>query len=119
MNKLFRKSKSWYLLGLLLADTVFFTLTNPTEVASVVLIAGIILLVATFFMGLSLFLELLSSTATGSPRQHKTVIWVATVLVAFVVAMQSIGQLSTRDLLAVIPLAVLFVLYTSYLTDRK
>lgn len=117
MKYLSQKPKFLYLLIAILVDLVFFGATDPTKVPSVLLAAGFILLVITFYLGFKLVAEGLSGPDKQT-RNTRSIILIATIFVAFIVGMQSIGQLSVRDVLAVIPLAVLLFVYLSYYVNQ-
>lgn len=119
MKRLIKNRKSQYLLIIVVVDLLFFGLTDPSKVPSVLLVAGFVLLIATFYLAFSVVLEAIDGGDEVLPKRNRNIVPISTAVLAFVIAMQSIGQLSIRDLLAVIPLAVLFLIYSSYLTKKS
>jgi uncharacterized membrane protein YfhO len=118
MKQYLKNPKAWYLVGLFVADGVFFMGTNPNKVPSVVLIAGLLLLIATMYcvvravlMVAGLYIPILRR------RQHRLGIFL-TLTGAVLLALQSVEQLSVRDTLVIVPLAIVFYIYVTYVKTR-
>jgi len=100
--------------SLLAADALFFSLTNPLKVASWLLIAGFGLAAATLYYFLRSAVRVASWYGLPvSRRQQRRVAEVAGILIGLL-ALQSIGQLSPRDVLVLLPLLLVTYLYSSY-----
>ena len=114
------KSRSVRLLLLTLAlDVVFFSTTNPARVAPLWLIAGFLLLVSTlywFFRGATRILGVYISSIR---KQESQLTGVLTITTTILLGMQSMGQLSVRDLLVLLPLVVLGYFYLRYNRRRE
>ncbi len=115
MSKIVSRSHFWSLTGLLAADTILFTATDPQEVPSIILIVGFLLLTATLYY----FVRALLAVARWygllpSDSHRRRLARVITGLTAGLVALQSIGQLSIRDVLVLLPLTLLAYLYITY-----
>lgn len=104
---------------LLVVDVFFFNLVNPAKSSSFIIIAGCLLLFATFYLANRLLARLLSFFLMYSERTQRRLALCGTALLCFLLLMQSIGQLDMRDALAAIPLAVAFYMYMSYLGRSK
>jgi hypothetical protein len=112
-------AKFWFIAGLLVANLVFFGLFSPTNSPSVVLGAAFLLLtldiylvIYTCLVGLGLLLN--------QPKVHsRRVAGLLTGTVMVLVALQSIGELSVRDGLAIVILAVIISFYSSYYGSRR
>lgn len=106
-------------LVLVAADSLFFTTTNPNKVASSVLIVGFVL-VALSIYGL-LRLALAAATFYGLPLQNRgrRVALLVGISIAIAVALQSLGELTVRDVVVLILLTGLIYVYTSYGRDQK
>ena len=106
-------------LVLVAADSLFFTTTNPNKVASSVLIVGFVL-VALSIYGL-LRLALAAATFYGLPLQNRgrRVALLVGISIAIAVALQSLGELTLRDVVVLILLTGLIYVYTSYGRDQK
>lgn len=104
----------YILLALILANMVFFCLVNPESSKSLVLFGGFFLLAADFYLGLKVVLltagRLLRRPSIGRNR----VAGLVTLVIIVLLALQSIGQLSARDAVAVICAGVIFLFYSSY-----
>ena len=110
-----RSRPFWLSIGLLITDGLYFGLTNPVKVASIMLIIGFGLVVLSFYW---LFYNLQKFLAVYAPwlGGQKYLCLTATAAVGTILALQSVGQLTARDAL-LIPLAAA-VLY-AYLTYGK
>lgn len=103
----------WRIGGLLAADILLFGTTDPKSTLSFMLIVGFLLLSATVYYLLD---ALLSFTKLyGLPLRHKRrVLRTSTMTVCGLLALQSIGQLSLRDILILGPLTALMYFYVAY-----
>jgi hypothetical protein len=108
----------WQAVGVLIADVIFFSSVNAGEVAPVVLIIGFVLLLLTCY---SLLYALIGiARLYGFPVRYKQrlAIYLSGV-VGLIMALQSIGELSPRDVLVLLPLATLGYVYGVYVTVHK
>ncbi len=98
--------------GLMVADAVVFGTTNPRSAPSFLLIVGFLLLSATIYC---LFDGLLAVPAVyGFHLRHKRrLVGTLTALTGALVALQSIGQLGSRDVLVLLLLTLLLSLYAA------
>jgi hypothetical protein len=84
-----------------------------------VLLGGYILLAATFYTGFEVLLRALK-LVFGRPRVHLHRLAVAGTLVGVIlVALQSIGQLSLRDVLVALGLAGVGYFYSVYILPKR
>lgn len=109
-----RNAWPWYSAGLLASDVLFFVLTNPKTVAAPLLVVGFLLLTATIYILLKagLWLGGLYGLPLGGHRQRLALF--GTGVIGGLLALQSIGELTGRDVLVLLPLAVLLYVYLSY-----
>lgn len=113
--KIVSRSQFWRLTGLLVADSILFATTDPQEVPSLVLIVGFLLFTATAYCLIRAFLTALSVYGVLPSSSHRRrLARVITGLFAGLVALQSIGQLSSRDVLVLLPLTIMAYLYVTY-----
>ncbi len=108
----------WQAIGVLITDTIFFTRTDASKIAPFLLIVGILLLAVTCY---ELMYGLLSfARLYGLPIRYKKRLaaYLSGVLV-LVVALQSIGGLTPRDILVLLPLATLGYIYGVYTSARR
>jgi len=117
MNRQYRKIVR--LIALLLADSLFFTLIDPTKAYAIVDIIGLLMLIVTIYVGIDLLLVLMERLINLSLRSRKRVLNASTSLLALLIAMQSIGQLTVRDMLAIVPLILVLAFYFSYQTKEN
>jgi hypothetical protein len=108
----------WYAIGVLIVDVIFFSGINASAVAPFLLIIGFVLLLLTCYVVIYALLSI--ARLYGFPIRHKQrlALYLSGV-VGLVVALQSIGELSSRDVLVLLPLATLGYMYTVYATARK
>ncbi len=108
----------WQLLSLLVIDALLFSLTNTQSVASFMLIIGFVLLAATLhhlIYGLLMILEACGLTIKRKQQLASSITGVMSLLLA----LQSIGELSPRDVLVLLPLVVLGYFYGLYNAGSK
>lgn len=119
MHRLFHNRSLRALAVVLLLDALYFSFVPPSPGRSIVLLGGYILLAATFYTGLEVFLRALRAVF-DRPRLHLHRLAVAgTIVGVILVALQSIGQLSLRDVLVALGLAVVGYLYSVYILPKR
>ena len=107
------------LLILMAVAILFFATTNPANVPPVVFMIGFGLLLAIMYLVVRLLARVFRLRERLSPSKYGSLVFTATVLPVLLIAMQSLGQLSLRD---VITLALLFGIgffYASRLSGRS
>jgi len=114
---LHKRSVRWLLVTGAL-DALFFSLTDPAKVTPLFLMAGFILAVATiywFFRATMVVLGVYSKTVHRQARQLARML---TLAAALLIALQSMGQLSFRDVLVLVPLLIIGYTYIRYNRGR-
>jgi hypothetical protein len=118
MKKHLKRRQTGYVLLLVLADLLFFSFTNPSSVASFVLIIGFLLLIATLYWlvrlavtGICFYIPALRHT-----RGRLTIF--ITGIIGALLALQSIGQLTTRDAIVIVPIALVLYVYFMYARSK-
>jgi len=101
------------------ADGLFFGLTNPSKVSTIWLMVGFVLAVASIYWLARGFVALLGLYSKALRKQHKRLVRAFTLSGAVLIALQSIGQLTFRDLVVLLPLVLIGYFYVSYMrTDQ-
>lgn len=100
--------------SILVVDILFFGLLDPNTVASPLLIIGFLLVGLTCFYLTHLLTLLFKRTGFSIGRRQYKALMVATGLMVLMIALQSVGQLTTRDIAVILPLALLVYGYLSY-----
>jgi hypothetical protein len=103
----------WKFVCLLAVDVTVFSSTNARNVPSFMLITGFVLLVATLYY---LIYNLLTFARLYglSIKRKRRLASVLTGLIAGLVALQSIGELNSRDTLVLLPLVIIGYAYSFY-----
>lgn len=114
-----RKRKLIRLLVLFVADALFFSFVNPQNVYAVVIIVGFVLLALTLYALIDFLLVLAERIVPFSLETKKRIALASTLVLTLLIAMQSIGQLTGKDILAVIPLIIVLSFYFSYMSSSK
>lgn len=104
---------------LLAADIVFFSLINPLNSNSFMIIIGCLLTALTIYVVLRALTRLLAVFITMSQRTQRRFAIFTTLLLMFLLLMQSIGQLSLRDIIAIVPLMVVLYIYLTYTSRTR
>jgi hypothetical protein len=106
------------LIVLLIADLLLFTKTNATNVSSITLVVGFVLLVITAYYISKGFLALLAFYGIRAKRPNYLALSISTII-GGLLALQSVGQLGVHDVIVVVLLAILAYFYSSYNSSVK
>ncbi len=111
--KIIARKHLWQLTGLAVADLAVFSFTNTENVPSFMLIVGFLLLMATFY---NLVYSLLTFARLYglSIRRKRRLAGSFTAVTGVLLALQSMGQLNSRDVSVLLPLVVIGYLYSYY-----
>jgi hypothetical protein len=116
--KQLQRKQTGYILIVMVADFAFFCFTNPASVPSFVLIIGFLLFIVTLYI---LIRFLLRGVCTYLPSLRRTRARLAvfvTGIIGVLLALQSIGQLSTRDAIVIVPIAIVLYVYFTYARSK-
>jgi len=102
-----------------IVNMLFFGLFNPQASSPLIVILGCCLLVITIYLVSVAFTELLSWGISLTKMTRRRVALFVTMLSTFLILMQSIGQLTLRDALAVLPLVLIAYLYITYSKTKQ
>ena len=102
-----------YLMALVVLDSIIFGGSNAKMVASFMLAIGFILLLATVYQVFHGILSLGRLYGLRLKRQNRFALYI-TGVTGIVIALQSIGELTLRDVVVLLPLAGIAYLYSSY-----
>jgi hypothetical protein len=106
--------RKWPLAALLLADLAVFGGTSPHSAPSIVLFIGFLLLSASFYMLLLGALRLVAWYGVSPGARRRRFIRLSAGVFSGLVALQSIGELSSRDILVALPLVLMAYMHLSY-----
>lgn len=101
-------------LVLLVLDSLFFSMTNPNKVPSVMLIVGFLLVALSLYALLRLLLAGLSFYGLPVRSHGKRVALLLAISGSLAIALQSLGELTARDVLVLGLLSIIAYVYTSY-----
>lgn len=99
-------------------DTVFFGTISPNA-SAMVIIPAFILVVVTIYAVLGLLVAYVGKMYTVKPKNQRRIVVVTTVTLSIIIALQSIGQLTIRDVATIVPLILVLYLYISYTKSRR
>lgn len=108
----------WQAMALLAADGLLFSATNAANVSSFVVIIGFLLLSATIYSLIYVLAGLIRYYGINI-RRKRTLSLYMTGIIAILVALQSIGELGTRDIWVLLPLSGLGWFYSAYAKSSK
>jgi hypothetical protein len=100
--------------ALLVADCLVFAFVDPRQASAPWLIAGYILLGITFFSLAGLFANSLKGYGDRAQKLGRRFLRYGAAIVVALVGLQSIGQLTLKDVVTLLPLAVLAYWYLGY-----
>jgi inner membrane protein involved in colicin E2 resistance len=97
--------------ALLVADGLFFGLINPHNVAAIWLMVGYLLLAVTILSAVHGLAKLLKWYGDETQRIGRSALHYGAAAILLVIALQSTGQLTLRDVIALVPLTALAFWY--------
>jgi hypothetical protein len=109
-----KRKQAVYILLIMIADFVFFSFTNPATVPSFVLILGFLLFILSLYAVVRILLNGLCIYVPGLRRTRGRLAVFIAGIVSALLALQSIGQLSTRDAIVIVPIAIVVYVYFTY-----
>lgn len=110
--------KKFASLVLLLSDILFFILTSPDNSSLFVMVIAFSLVFGSLYVGCRLVFSILRSLGYLKVIR-KWVREALTVLIFIFIIMQSVGQLSIVDALALIPVSIVGYFYYSFISGQK
>jgi hypothetical protein len=109
-----QRKRLWRLAALLAADAAMFSLTDPQRVPSFMLIVGFLLLMLNIYCVILWALRLARLYGVSPAKHQRRFARTTAGLIGGLIALQSMGQLSSHDVLLVFPLVLLAYLYLTY-----
>jgi uncharacterized membrane protein YdbT with pleckstrin-like domain len=106
------------LIALLIIDALLFTNTNATNVSSITLVIGFVLLVMTTYYLTKGFLVLVAFYGIRAKRPNYLALSISTII-GGLLALQSVGELGLHDVIVVVLLGTLAYFYSSYNSSTK
>jgi hypothetical protein len=100
--------------ALIAADCFVFTLVDPQQASALWLITGYILMGLTLFGVASLLASCLKSYGLRTQAVGRRFLRYSAIIGVVLLGLQSIGQLTVKDVIALLPLAVIAYLYFGY-----
>jgi hypothetical protein len=113
-HHLTRFHRLWLVSGILAVDGLFFGLSDPAKLPSYMLVVAFGLLAANIYLIIKGIIAALTWYGVPLKHERKRITKLATLLISGLIALQSIGQLSPRDLAVLFPFVVLAYGYISY-----
>lgn len=108
----------WQTTLLVIADLLFFGNTNASSIAPIFLIVGFLLLVCTSYA--LIYGSISFARLYGLPFKHKKRLSIfLSITLGLILALQSVGELSLRDVIVLLPLAIIGYIYVLYATTRR
>lgn len=101
-------------LAILAFDLVFFSFTDPAKLNSIFLIFGFLLMALTAYLLISKLCAIGRVYGLQFDRKSHQIALFGTGIIVTLMALQSIGELTLRDLLVALPLGVITYMYLSY-----
>lgn len=102
--------KVLHLAALLIADFLFFLLSDPGHLSFIFMIIGWLLVAITVYVG-CIYGARLSLKAGLIKSQKRINLVLLSSVIYLVLVLQAVGQLSLRDIAALLPLAIIGYLY--------
>lgn len=114
MRLLIRNVNFWSILAIILIDTIFYSFTNPETGSTLLLILGFLVIALTVYIFLNAILRFVTSYGISNRRySHRISLFSSGVLIGMM-ALQSIGELTMKDILIFIPLSSILYMYITY-----
>lgn len=100
--------------ALIAADCLVFTMVDPAESSAYWLIGGFLLFGATLFAVSGLIASALKAYGEQTHRRARRLGRYSAAIIMVLIGLQSIGQLTVKDVLTFLPLVVIAYLYFGY-----
>ena len=100
--------------ALIVADCLVFTVVNPRQASAPWLIVGYLLLGMTFFGLAGLLASSLKGYGERTQKLGRRFLRYGAAIVAALIGLQSIGQLTVKDIATLLPLALIVYFYLGY-----
>lgn len=113
MIRLLKKPHVWRLIVLLALDALLFGSINAAEAPSAVIIAGFLLLIMTIYYLVYNLLTITGFYGIRVRHKHQASLY-STIVIGILIALQSTGELGTRDVWVLLPLVLLGYFYVTY-----
>jgi hypothetical protein len=113
MFKLLAKKSVRRLAALILLDIVLFSSFSASEAPSFMVIVAFVLLVLTIYYAFYNLISLSSLYGVKVKHRHQMALYM-TAVAGILVALQSTGELGTRDFWVLLPLVILGYFYSTY-----
>ena len=95
-------------------DTIFFSITDPVRVPSIMLIIALLLVAANVYVGLQYLFKAAAWYGLNTPSKPRRFAGISAAIMAGLMALQTAGQLSARDITILLPLTAIAYFYVSY-----
>lgn len=116
--KIIHHKHFWQTVCVCILDIIFFSKTNASKIAPFFLIVGFLLLVITCYELLYGLLSIGRIYGLNVRYKQRLAIYLSGVA-GLILALQSIGELTPRDVLVMLPLVTLGYMYGVYATSHK
>ncbi len=113
MPHVIKLKRDWKVLGLLAVDTIVFNATNARSTPALVLVVGFVALLASLYYVFYAMLGFARLYGLAFKNKRRLAGYM-TVMTGFLLALQSIGELNSRDILVLLPLALIGYGYGLY-----
>lgn len=97
----------------------FFVIVDPSAGSSWIIMLGSVVLTILIYVWLALGIRVIAVFWPFSMRLQRGLAISSTLVVMFMILMQSIGELSWRDALAIVPLVALLYIYIAYMSTSR
>lgn len=101
-------------MAILGADLLVFFGVNAQSAPSLVLMLGLVLAVSTIYVLMGLLLSILEATFPSLHVKSRKIKILLTLVLAFLVGLQSVGQLTAKDVIAIVPFVLVGYFYLMY-----
>ena len=106
-------------LSLLILEVIFFSLINPYNSQTVVLVIGIFLVILDYYFIIRYLIFYLARIYRTVDSQKYRIILFVTIPGALFIILKSLNQLAIGDILVIILLSIMGYIYMWYISNRK
>ncbi len=105
-------------LAIVVLDIGFFTKTNANRVPAFALIVGFILVALSVYLLIYLVLSFMKLYGLPIKRKRRLTLYLTGVS-SFLIALGSVGELNGKDIVVILPLAVIAYIYINYAKSNE
>jgi Ca2+/Na+ antiporter len=117
--KLFLSRRLQFITAIVISNLLFFSFVNPVESNSPLLAVGFLLLSLDIYLIVRTILMAVRLVRNQKSQPDRRIVFLVTATCVLLLALQSIGELSVRDGVALAMIAIIVMFYLSFYRPKR